>query len=349
MLPKFFKEKLSLNKNEIYFLLSVFIFIFTFLAFTFYYPNHNINRHSVRVEIKKGESFNSIVEKLYTKGVIPNKFNIKIAAFLVGVDKNIKAGSYRIPESVSYIKLLDILKKGVPEKQKLITIQEGIWQKDLAILLNRELGIDEKEFLELSHNADFIKKLNLNTKNLEGYLLPETYYFYEDSTPENIIIKLSNEMQKLFSDINNIEQMNKLNMDQNQILTMASIIEGESNKTEEFKTIAGVYYNRLKKGMRLQADPTIQYAVRNLRKKVNKIYFKDLEIDSKYNTYKYTGLPPTPINNPGKAAIYAAMYPERHDYYYFVADGTGGHVFSKNLSDHQKQVNKYRIWRDQNK
>lgn len=349
MFSKLINKYFNLTKNELYFLVSVFLFLFIFIIFTFYYPNHNINQHSVRVDIQKGDSFDKIVEKLYSKGVIPNKFNIKIAAFLVGIDKNIKTGRYRIPESVSYIRLLDILQKGVPKNQKLITIQEGIWQKDLAILLNRELGIDENEFLDLSQNINFIKKLNLNTKNLEGYLLPETYYFFEDSAPENIIIKLSSEMQKLFSDKNNIAQMDKLNMNQNQILTMASIIEGESNKIEEFKRISGVYYNRLKKGIRLQADPTIQYAVRNLRKKVNKIYFKDLEIDSKYNTYKYSGLPPSPINNPGKAAILAALYPEEHNYYYFVADGKGGHVFSKNLNEHQKQVNKYRKWRDQNR
>lgn len=247
MFSKLINKYFNLTKNELYFLVSVFLFLFIFIIFTFYYPNHNINQHSVRVDIQKGDSFDQIVEKLYSKGVIPNKFNIKIAAFLVGIDKNIKTGRYRIPESVSYIRLLDILQKGVPKNQKLITIQEGIWQKDLAILLNRELGIDENEFLDLSQNINFIKKLNLNTKNLEGYLLPETYYFFEDSAPENIIIKLSSEMQKLFSDKNNIAQMDKLNMNQNQILTMASIIEGESNKIEEFKRISGVYYNRLKK------------------------------------------------------------------------------------------------------
>ena len=137
-------------------------------------------------------------------------------------------------------------------------------------------------------------------------------------------------------------------MDKHKILTMASIIDGESNMLSEFQRIAGVYYNRLKNGWRLQADPTVQYVVRQRRKKVNKIYYKDLEIDSRYNTYKYYGLPPSPINNPGKDAIMAALYPEKHNYYYFVADGNGGHVFSKTSREHQNNVNRYRTWRRNN-
>jgi UPF0755 protein len=138
-------------------------------------------------------------------------------------------------------------------------------------------------------------------------------------------------------------RIEELDMSDNEVLTLASIIEGESNIVEEFAKISGVYHNRLKIGMALQADPTIQYLVRNKRK--NKIYFKDLEIDSKYNTYKYAGLPPSPINNPGKDAIFAALYPEENNYYYFVADGTGGHIFAKNYAEHQKNVNEYRKWR----
>ena len=137
-------------------------------------------------------------------------------------------------------------------------------------------------------------------------------------------------------------------MDKNKILTMASIIDGESNLVNEFKRISGVYHNRIKKGWKLQADPTVQYLVRQKRKKVNRIFYKDLEIDSKYNTYKYYGLPPTPINNPGKEAILAALYPEKHDYYFFVADGNGGHHFAKNHKEHQINVNRYRTWRRNN-
>ena len=156
-------------------------------------------------------------------------------------------------------------------------------------------------------------------------------------------------MNNIFNDSTVLKQMKKMKMNKNEILTMASIIDGESNLVTEFKKIAGVYYNRLNDRWRLQADPTVQYLVRQQRNKVNKIYYKDLEIDSKYNTYKYYGLPPSPINNPGKDAIMAALYPENHDYYYFVADGNGGHVFSKTSRQHQNNVVRYRTWRDNNK
>jgi len=153
-------------------------------------------------------------------------------------------------------------------------------------------------------------------------------------------------MQEIFSEPKVIERMKELHMNENQILTLASIIDGESNKVEEFKKISGVYHNRLRRGMLLQADPTIQYIVRHRRRKVNKIYYKDLTIDSPYNTYKYRGLPPSPINNPGKDAIMAALYPEKNNYLYFVADGSGGHVFSKTISQHLRNVQSYRGWRN---
>ena len=339
------KKIFNLSKNELYFVIAFFVFVFSLLALTYYTPNYYSQKEPIKLDIQKGEPFNKVIDKLYNKKVIPNKRNFKIISFLLGADKNIKAGRYEIPNGLSYIDLLSILIKGKPKKQIKVTIQEGIWQKDLAKLLHKELGIDEKEFLDLCKDKNFIKSLGLNVKNLQGYLLPETYYFYEGSTAKEVIKKLSASMQKIFSNKEVLEQMKKRNLTQHQILTMASIVDGESNKVSEFKRIAGVYYNRLKKGWKLQADPTVQYVARQKRKKVNKIYYKDLEIDSKYNTYKYYGLPPGPINNPGKDAIMAALYPEEHNYFYFVANGNGGHNFSKSGKEHQQQVNRYRNWR----
>ena len=126
-----------------------------------------------------------------------------------------------------------------------------------------------------------------------------------------------------------------------EILTLASIIEGETNIIEEMPRISGVYHNRLRRGMKLQADPTIQYLIPG---EWRRVLFKDLEIDSPYNTYKYKGLPPGPINNPGKDAILAALYPEQNKYLYFVADGKGGHSFSKTFNEHSRKVIQYRKW-----
>jgi len=321
------------------------VFVFSFLAFTFYTPNYNKFGKPITISVEKGSTLNGVVNKLYDKTVIPSKTNMKITSFFLGADKNIKAGSYKIPDGISYVSLVSLLLKGEPRKQILVTIQEGIWQNDLAKLLKEELNIDEKEFSRLCKDKKFINSLGLDVASLEGYLLPETNYFYKGSSAKEVIQKLSIDMQKIFSDSQVKKVMERRKLNQHQILTMASIIDGESNMVSEFKRISGVYYNRINNGWKLQADPTVQYVARKKRKKVNKIYYKDLEIDSKYNTYKYYGLPPAPINHPGKEAIMASLYPEEHDYFYFVADGNGGHNFSKSGKEHQQQVNRYRNWR----
>jgi len=346
---KIINKYFNISRDESYFVIAFFIFVFSLLVFIFYGPNYNSSSSSVDFVVPQGASFGVIVDDLYEKEIIPSKFNMKVAAFLFGVEKDIKAGHYEIPNGMSYLSLLSLLNKGAPKEQKLVTIQEGIWQKDLAELLSEEFGISSKEILALSKNKDFIKELGLNASDLEGYLLPNTYYFYKGSTAKEILKKLSSEMSNIFRNPEVIKQMKSLKMNKRQILTMASIIDGESNIVSEFNRISGVYYNRLKKRWKLQADPTVQYLVRQKRRKVNKIYYKDLEIDSKYNTYKYYGLPPSPINNPGKDAIMAALAPEIHDYFYFVADGTGGHKFSKTSREHQNSVARYRDWRRQNK
>ncbi len=336
----------NLDKKEISILAGAFGFFLGILIFTFYFPNYYEGDGPVKFEIKQGATLNQVIDQLYSEGIIPSKTNMKIAALISGSERKLKAGFYEIPNGVSYLKLLEILTEGQPIPQKLVTIQEGIWQEKLAELLQDKIGINAEKFMALSKDKKFIKSLGLNVNYLEGYLLPETYYFFVGSTEKDIIKKLSNEMQKFLSKPEYIERMKELKMTEHQILTMASIIDGESNNVDEFRRIAGVYYNRLRKGMLLQADPTIQYIVRHRRKKVNKIYYKDLEIDSPFNTYKYPGLPPAPINNPGKDAIRAALYPEQHDYYYFVADGNGGHVFSRTHSQHLRNVRRYRAWRN---
>ncbi len=346
MQKKFLSRFLNLSKNELYFVVTFFVFVFSLLAFTYYSPNYYSQKESVVINIATGATFNSVVDELYAKEVIPSKRNLKIAAFLIGAEKDIKAGSYKIPNGLSYVELLSLLVKGEPRKQISVTIQEGIWHKDLVKLLSGKLGIDKKEILTLSKDKKFIKTLGVNSSTLVGYLLPETNYFYEGSSAKEVIIKLSSEMQKIFSESKIKKVMERRKLNQHQILTMASIIDGESNKVSEFKRISGVYYNRLKNGWKLQADPTVQYVARKKRKIVNKIYYKDLEIDSKYNTYKYYGLPPAPINHPGKEAIMASLYPEDHDYYFFVADGKGGHNFSKSGREHNRQVMRYRKWRE---
>lgn len=342
------KRIFNFSDTDIKLTILVFSFWVTLFYFLFYMPNYFPESQDDTIIIKKGDSFSKVADTLEKRNFISNKKLFKIAAFIVGADKNIRAGKYRIPNGKNYYELLQVFTEAKSAGQKLVTIPEGIWQNKLAGLLYSELGIDSSSFIELSYDKNFLRKLGVSGNSIEGYLLPETYYFYLNTSAEEVIEKLFDEMNQIFIDSNNIKQMEKLKMNRHQILTLASIIDGESNKVSEFRTIAGVYYNRLRIRMPLQADPTIQYLKRETDKK-NKILFRDLQINSPFNTYKYYGLPPAPINNPGKDAIMAALYPEKNNFLYFVADGSGGHVFSSSSLQHQRNVAAYRSWRRLNK
>jgi len=337
-------NKIILTKNQIYILSAVFGFLVGVFTYSFYAPNYFPDSHSKKFKVEKGELFKSVAERLEESKIIPSAFTLKLIGFITGSDSKIKAGEYIFKNGMTYFDVLNKLKRGGNGEQKLVTIQEGIWQHKLAKLLSEQLDLDEGKIMELSTDKIFLSDLGINANNIEGYLLPETYYFHLGSNEEDVLIKLHYEMEKLIDD-EALAQMEILGMSKHEILTMASIIDGESNHVDEFKRISGVYYNRLKKNIPLQADPTVQYLIRN-RKRNNRILYKDLEIDSPFNTYKYSGLPPGPINNPGKAAVEAALYPEEHDYYFFVASGKGDHVFAKTNSEHNINVSKYRRWRE---
>lgn len=341
-------DLLNLSKNDLKLLMLLFSFWFTFLYFIFYLPNYFPNNTNNKIAIKKGSSFNELADTLFNRKIIVNKTLFKFSAFIVGADKNIKPGEYIIPNGENNFELLALFTADNKVSENLVTIPEGIWQNKLAQLFQRELGIDSLEFMNTSYNNDLLRKLGVPSNSFEGYLLPDTYYFFADASPQDVITKLFNEMNLIFQDSANIQQMKKLKMNRHQILTLASIIDGESNKVNEFKRIAGVYYNRLKLHIPLQADPTIQYMKRE-NSGHNKILYSDLKRKSPFNTYLNSGLPPSPINNPGKDAILAALYPEKHNFLYFVADGSGGHVFSSNSKQHQLNVSAYRKWRSMQK
>ncbi len=338
--------KAMLSRKEFYTVTAFFAFVLIVLIITFYSTNSLHEDKPIEVELRSGDSVPQIIDSLYSKKIIPSKFNMKIAIMLKGAEKRIKAGTYYIDKPMSYMELIDILSGDKLTMQKLVTIPEGISQPDLASLLKRELGIDSSEFVGLSESKPFIRSLKIDAASLEGYLLPETYYFLTASGARGAIRKLASQMNSLWNK-KALDQLMKLKMTKHEILTLASIIDGESNEFSEFKTISGVYHNRLRKEMALQADPTIEYLLRSRKSK--KITRKDLEIDSRYNTYKYPGLPPGPINNPGKQAIQAALYPEKNNFLYFVANGNGTHSFAENYDQHATNVSKYRRWlRSQN-
>lgn len=318
---------------------SFFVFMGMGYYLLFFPINYSIEEPLV-FEVKKGESFSVVSEKLYQLGIVKNKFVFKTAAFIYGADNRVKAARFKIKKGLSYLDLIDLLTNGPADYLKTIKIYDGSIIKNITVTLQQELKVDSSIVLKLANNRNFLKSLNINANSLEGYLLPGIYNMYENSDAEEIISILHNSLNEFWNDSFE-NQSKKLNFNKHQILTIASIIEGETNFKDEMPTISAVYHNRLKKGMKLQADPTIQYALDGGWRRLK---YSDLNIDSPFNTYKYFGLPPGPINNPGKDAIIAALFPAEVDYLFFVADGTGKHKFAKTYKEHLSNVRNYRKW-----
>ena len=340
------KDKLKLNykdlltKKQFIFVGAVFIILLMWFFYIFFTPNYYKMQEPVKFEIEKGETLSEIVDSLYEKGIIPNKLNMKIATFVSGADKRFRTARYFIPNGLSYLDLVNLFVRGNADFQKEVFIRDGLSIKWLAYTVQKDADIDSASFVNLAMDKSVAEAYGINADDLQGYLMPGTYWFYEHSSAKEVIDQMVTNFKRFMVDSLR-QKAKKLGYSVHDVLTLASIIKGETNKVDEMPTIAKVYYNRLKIGMPLQADPTVQYAQPDGWKKLS---YKDLKINSPYNTYKYAGLPPGPINNPGRNAILAALYPDSNNYLYFVANGEGGHNFSETYSKHLRQVAKYKRW-----
>ncbi len=285
----------------------------------------------VKVTIPKGASLNEVGITLKNNNIIHNKQSFQLAVKILGYEKDIPAGRFRIEKASTNYAIIDQLVNG-KQLTKKVTIREGWTISMIAKELDEKLGIKTHFFEDATHNKNLLDKWGIQAKSFEGYLFPNTYQFNENELPSDIINVMVQEYKRNLSD-EMLVQMNQIKMSEQEVLTLASIIEGEAIYDKERAIISGVYHNRLKKGMRLQADPTIQYI---LEDGPRRLLNRDLKIVSPYNTYLNKGLPPGPINNPGIESIKAALFPTESDYLYFVARGDGYHTFSKTEKQHNK-------------
>lgn len=314
---------------------------FFILVYLFFTP-FSSSSEKVRYVISEGTSFSKVVTDLKNLGVVGNEILAKIAGVIYGLDKRLKPGLFFLPKSVSYTELMEILASDDHEKPMVFELYDGITINGIA---NRakQFQLQAADSLAiLLRDTGYAKQMGVEKGNFEGYLLPVNLQVFKSSYAAEIIQQLFQEQQRVLSG-KVIEDINKSEYTRHEILTLASIISRESKYSDEMPRVSGVYHNRLKKGMKLQADPTVQYALPALK---NRITNADLKIDSPYNTYKYEGLPPGPIGNPGKDAILAAVYPESHKYLYFVAGKGGRHLFSENYTQHQIYAREYHKWLD---
>lgn len=286
--------------------------------------------------VRAGEPFGSVAERLAEKNFVRKPRVIRGYAWIRGIDKRVKAGTYSLTRGDRPKDILAKLVAGDVYKVS-VTIPEGFMVTQIAGALAAALEIDSTAFAALAGDPELLERAGAAVPSLEGYFFPDTYLIPWGMSAREIAVVMIERLDDVM-DARREERAREVGLTRHDVLTLASIVEAETRLAEELPLVSAVYNNRLKKGMRLEADPTVAYAMGGYK---GRLYFKDLEIDSPYNTYKHTGLPPGPICSPGEAAIEAALYPDStFKAIYFVAKGNGGHIFSLTLKDHLAAVQK---------
>jgi len=287
------------------------------------------------VEIPEGVSYSKGLDILQENDIIKSKFALLLMGKITGADRHLKPGFYSLSASMSPLKIFDDLISG-RTIQFSITIPEGSTLKQIKRKFLEKGLLDEESWL-LTYDKEFLNLLGINAPSLEGYIFPDTYNFSKGTKPK-IIFKIMVQRLREVIDDDLMARMEELGMIENKILTLASIIEKEAIYDRERPLISAVYHNRLKKKMKLQADPTVMYGVKTRRKRIR---YRDLRRKTPYNTYKIKGLPPGPIASPGLASIKAALNPADVDYLFFVSKNDGTHFFSRTGKEHVKAVALY--------
>jgi UPF0755 protein len=326
-----------LSKRDYRVVTASFLIVFAVLVYVFFTPNKYEGSGPKEFVIEYGETYHSVVDRLIKAKIIKHKLPMKILGAVSGASVNVKAGRYLIPNNLSYAALLDYFIEGKGDIALLVQIHEGMTINAIAERLDASKITSKAAFLDYMQLDTIPKYYHVKANSMMGYMLPGQYVFFQHSKPEEVVDKFHAAFENFWSDSLK-KQLSKSGYSLHQVLTIASIVDGETHHQDEKARIAGVYINRLRIGMKLQADPTVQFA-RNMP--WGRLSTEDLQINSPYNTYRYSGLPPGPINNPGKNAILAVLYPEHHNYLFFVADGTGYHHFSKSFNEHKQFAKNY--------
>jgi UPF0755 protein len=284
---------------------------------------------ALRVGIPSGATFSQATDSLHGVGLVQFPRLFRLYAKLSGRDRDIKAGTYVLEGNLSWNELLDALTRGEGIESK-VTIPEGYALRDIVPLLAKALELSEDSVEAAVRDTSLLRALNVPTPTLEGYLFPDTYSFMHGTSARQAVHDMVQRFEQVWQPAWD-ERLQELAMSRHDIVTLASIIEKEARLAEERPVISAVYHNRLRAQMPLQADPTVQYA---RGQHSERVLYRDLEVDSPYNTYKHAGLPPGPISSPGKASLEAALQPAQVKYMFFVAHPDGHHEFRETFKEH---------------
>ncbi|MDA3811430.1 MAG: endolytic transglycosylase MltG [Spirochaetaceae bacterium] len=311
-----------------------------------YYLNGSVNDlsgQSIVFEVEKGASFNSIADDLERVELIRSSLFLKIYNKITGSKILIKTGSYNIDKKLTSLKIINQLEEG---KQKLlpVVIPEGITIRKIGDIFEEAGVVDAESFIKAANDGSYLKKYNIEAQTLEGFLFPDTYSFQlnfpADSVVEYMVDVFFSKLKNVYPDFSMLTSEQIYNK-----VVLSSIIEKEYRVAEEASKMASVFYNRLDQGWPLQSCATVVYVIteEQMKKHPERILYSDLEIESKFNTYKNYGLPPSPISNPGVVALDAVFNPAQTDYMFFVVNdiNKGTHLFSNSYKDHEQARQDY--------
>jgi len=294
----------------------------------------------VNVVVPKNSSTAYIAGQLENEGLVHSALAFRLYARYHEIDGKLKPGTYQLNPAMTLEEITGQLIKGPDETIK-ITVPEGFTVAQVAGLLN-QVGITGKEdFLRVTDsewNYPYLKDISAEENRLEGYLFPDTYHVSPITGPEKLVQMMLDRFNTVIEEQNYIKRATDRNLTLHQAVIIASMVEREARVAGERARIAGVIFNRLEIGMPLQIDATIQYVLEAPREI---LLYKDLEVDSPYNTYKHPGLPPGPIACPGWPSLQAVIEPEEHDFLYYVAKPDGSHAFSRTLQEHNNNIRAY--------
>lgn len=290
----------------------------------------------VQVTIPRGATLPAVLDTLDAHGLVADRALFRFYAVLSSRDRAIQAGVYDVPPTASIREILDILVGGAPAQRRLV-IPEGLMLEEVALEVERQLGIPADSMLAAARDSTLRARLDVSAPTLEGYLYPSTYHVRADAGARDVVRQMAREFEQRWRP-EWTPRLDALGYTRHEIVTLASIIEGEVRYAPDRRFVASVYHNRLATGMRLQADPTVIYALGRRRR----LFEKDYQLESPFNTYLIDGLPPGPVGAPSAASLEATLYPAGTNFLYFVARADGQHVFSRTYAEHLRTIREVR-------
>ena len=306
------------------------------VAWVSWYPNTPSFDDPQSLYIPRGSSFANVVDSLESGELVIRPWTFRFLAHVTGWNDQMKAGHYTLTSQQSNISLLQTLRKGLQTPVS-VRIPAGSRRDRVARAAASNMAFEPEDFIAALRDTTLAVALNTDTLHLFSYMLPETYQFYWLTEAKDVVRRIKYDFDKFFERELALEAV-KRNLTREEVMSLAAIVEWETNLDAEKSRIAGVYLNRLRKEWPLQADPTVQYALIELEGNVRRLFYRDYRIPHAYNTYLYKGLPPGPITNPSPSSLKATATAEKHNYMFFVASPDGGHAFNVSLRGHNQDV-----------